>query len=959
MTSNEVFLSKSRSNPMRFELPALTLLVMLLSGGSVLAVDTGEEFFERKIRPILSNHCFACHGPKAQMAGLNLSTAADFFKGSSNGPVVVPGDPENSRIVQVLSYQDKVKMPPTGKLPDEQIADLKKWIDIGAPWPDSVDEDSASGSSKIQTSNPTGRDFWSFQPVWKSTPPAVRNRAWVRTPVDQFILAKLEERGISPAPPAGKLTLLRRATFDLTGLPPTQEEIDAFLADRSLEAFSKVVDRLLASPRYGERWGRHWLDVARYADSTGADEDQLYPHAWRYRDYVIGAFNQDLPYKQFILEQLAGDLLPAARSGRINVNGIVATGLLALGPKPIAQQDKARMIYDVVDEQIDVISKAFLGLTVACARCHDHKFDPISTKDYYSLAAIFASTKSFKKIEGTVSQIYYHPLVASEVYGHYEQHQRKITAKQIEIDGIVDEEAARYSRRLRARLADYMVAARGVYQLRASAGELSTRQGLEPNVLDRWVHYLSPGDEVRPHLERWHQAQESSVAVIAKEYQTQFGASAGEWEEILAAWKTTFNTALASQMELPERPKFDAGKDRFFYEVFFGRADPDTGKIIQRGPLTLPEKGEEQAFSRNSLEELARLRLELEQLRKSSPPEPPMACAVAEGPDVQQRVFIRGSHENPGETVRKGFPEVLTEERRPEISRGSGRLELAQWLTSSNHPLTARVMANRIWQWHFGEGLVRTPNNYGRMGSKPTHPELLDFLAQRFIESGWSIKAMHRHIMLSSAYQMSGEITDSKAEADPANELWSRFNRRRLAVEEMRDSLLSLDGSLDLTVGGALITETVEAKDANKLSCADWIQCTRRTVYLPLRRSNLLTLLNLFDFGDATTSSEGRTRTNIAPQALFLMNSEFVDERSRRFAEFLLKNPELDDAKRFRQAYKVTLGRDPTVSEIENAIRYMAGFPQGTSGESSRLEGWQSFCRILMASNEFILCGLV
>jgi mono/diheme cytochrome c family protein len=927
-------------------------LLTLTVGGNVLASPAdGAEFFEAKIRPLLANNCFNCHGPRTQLAGLNLSTAADFFKGGDNGPVVANGEPENSRIVQVVGYQGKIKMPPAGKLSDQEIADLKSWVKMGAPWPD-MPSGAAPGDKKEKYSQ-AGHDFWAFQPVKSPPPPMVRNKAWVKTPLDPFILAKLEEKGILPAAPADKLALLRRATYDLTGLAPTEKEIQEFLSDTSPDAFSKVVDRLLASPRYGERWGRHWLDVARYADSTGADEDHVYPHAWRYRDYVIDAFNRDLPYDEFITEQLAGDLLPAGKSGEVNAKGIVATGFLALGPKPIAQQDKVKMVYDVVDEQIDVTTKAFLGLTVSCARCHDHKFDPISTKDYYSLASIFASTRSFQKIEGTVSQLYFEPLIPKEVFSLYDEHQKKVNAKKREIEDIVDKEAARYAAQLRVHLADYMVAAWKVYQLGASAADLANQQGLDLGVLERWVKYLKPDDEVKPHLERWHQAQASSVSAMAKEYQAHFEATARDWDQTLVNWKSKVESALVVKAEPPEKPKFDGGKDRFFSEVSFGIVEPDTGKIAQPGPLRLPEKGQEQLFAKESLERLSVLHQELDRLKKASPPEPPLACAVAEGQSIEQRVFIRGSHESQGEAVPKGFPQTMAGAHPPEIRQGSGRLELAKWLTDPKHPLTARVMANRLWQWHFGEGLVRTPSNYGKMGLKPTHPELLDFLARQFIKNGWSVKAMHRLIMLSSTYLMSSQVTGEKAAADPSNELWSHFNRRRLAVEEIRDSFLGLDGALDLTMGGSLMTDTGQGDGKDAPGVAP-VNSKRRTVYLPLRRSNLLSLLNLFDFGDATTTSDGRTRTNVAPQALFMMNSNFILERSRSLAEYLLKNPDLDDTQRVQRAYLVSLSRKPTAREIQDAVRYVCNFPRKNSGAEARLEGWQSFCQVLMASNEFI-----
>jgi mono/diheme cytochrome c family protein len=938
---------------MKIQVSCTILLVLLANRSASAGPADAVEFFESKIRPLLANNCFICHGPKMQMVGLDLSTASGFFKGSDNGPVVIKGDPENSRFIQAVGYQGKIKMPPAGKLQDQQIDDLRDWVRMGAPWPASVAAADVAAGNAREPHEPAEREFWAFRPVKKVVPPAVRNSSWIKTPVDHFILAKLEEKGIDPASHAGKLALLRRATFGLTGLPPTEQEIEEFLTDSSPDAFSKVVDRLLTSPRYGECWGRHWLDVARFAESTGADEDRRYPYAWRYRDYVIDSFNRDLPYDQFIMEQVAGDLLPAMKSGEVNINGVVATGFLALGPKPIAQQDKVKMVYDVVDEQIDVMSKAFLALTISCARCHDHKFDPISSKDYYSLASIFASTRSFKKIEGTVSQFYVEPLVSRSVYQKYEACQKKIGARMMEIDWIREEEAAGYARRLSSRMADYMVAAWKVYEQGASPAELASEQGLDLAVLERWVGYLRPDGEVKPHLARWRAVQESLLTATAKDYQDQFQIMAKEWQNALADWKSKIEAARESHTEIPEKPKFDGGKDRLFSELAFGSVDPGNGKIVRPGPLALPERSPEQLFSAESRERLAALRQDVEELKKASPPEPPMACAVAEGQSITQRIFMRGNHDTQGEEVPKGVPQILVEQQPFDLRQGSGRLELAKWLADPKNPLTARVMANRLWQWHFGEGLVRTPSNYGKMGLRPTHPELLDYLAGRFIESGWSIKAMHRLLMLSNTYQMSSQVTREKAEADPSNELWSHFNRRRLTVEEIRDSFLGLDGTLDLTMGGSLQTYN-DTEDGNERPSFSLPQTKRRTVYLPLRRSNLFSLLNLFDFGDATSSSDGRTRSNVAPQALFMMNSDFMSERSRCFAEFLLKGKSIDESQRIQQAYRIALSRSPTAQEIQNAIQYITRFPAKAAGREAYLDGWQSFCQILIASNEFI-----
>jgi Protein of unknown function (DUF1549)/Protein of unknown function (DUF1553)/Planctomycete cytochrome C len=914
----------------------LVLIAFLICASSP-GQTPGVAYFETKIRPLFASKCQGCHGAAARMAGLDLSSAAGFQKGADSGPLVSVSDPNESRLMRAIGYEGAIKMPPSGKLREDEIAALREWVRMGSPWP-------AETRKPLSDLNEQ-RKFWSFQPVHKVAPPEVRNKAWVRSPIDAFILAKLEEKHLQPAPAADKLTLLRRATYDLTGLPPTEIEIRNFLEDNSPEAFARVVDRLIKSPRYGERWGRHWMDVARYADSTGADEDHRYPYAWRYRDYVIEAFNRDEPYDQFVREQIAGDLLPAENGADVNVRGIVATGFLALGPKLIAEQDKKKMLYDMVDEEIDVASRAFLGLTIACARCHDHKFDPISTNDYYGLAAILVSSKQLAKIEGTVSELYFAPLVSKDVAGRYEAHQIRIKDKQKEIDDLLAEEGARYRDALAPRLADYMLTARRVYQDGAGAAEAATERKLDASIVEKWVAYLKPTNERRAHLELWYQAEAASGEAAAGEYQKRFIATATLRREAMAKWKQESLAAKAAGKEAPPAPKFPAGVDRFFTEVAFGK-----------GPFALPEKDRDKVISENGRTRLAPLEGDLKNLKTSGPPEPPLACALSEGTVIDQKVFIRGNPENQGEAAPKRFPLILASIRQAPIAKGSGRRELADWLAGVTNPLPARVMANRIWEWHFGEGIVRTPSNFGKMGERPTHPELLDYLAARFVEGGWSVKSMHRMLMLSSAYQMSSAPSPEALSGDADDSLLSRFPQRRLEVEEIRDSLLALDGSLDLTMGGALQSGHGTDKEfSDERMSLNPDQSKRRTVYLPLRRSNLPSVLTLFDFGDATSPGEGRSQTNVAPQALYMMNSEFVARQAGSLAKELLSDVALDDAGRIRQAYYRAQSRPPQEEEVRSALEYIRHFPgKHNTPEQGRMLAWTSFCRTLVASNDFL-----
>ena len=931
---------------------SFVLASALATSPSLAQAADPTDFFEKKIRPIFAENCQGCHNPELKTGGLDLSTPEGFANGSRSGPIVSRDNPESSRLLKVVGYEEKLKMPPRMKLGDPQIAALREWVMAGVPWPGAevappanVEEQQAETKEPLFTEDQ--RNFWAFQPVDDPAPPEVRRESWIQSPIDRFVLARIEQEGLAPASPADRPTLLRRATFDLTGLPPMEEEIARFVADDSPDAFDRVVTRLLGSPRYGERWGRHWLDVARYADSTGNDEDHRYPHAWRYRDYVIAAFNEDTPYDRFVREQIAGDLLPSGGPDGVNRRGIVATGFLALGPKALAQQDKDKMLYDVYDEQMDVVTKAFMGLTVTCARCHDHKFDPILTKDYYSLVGIFASTKSFRLPRDFVSKPWVTPLGPEEEYQQYLQHRDDIASKKFEIVDTVSEHVERHNRKLVGKQAEYMLAARAVYHDGAVLGDLAVEERLDKDVLGRWVSYLRPQtNDTRFHLSDWQSVPEETLPEVAQAYQAGFEELACEWRETMRRWREDVKKAVKDKnMPPPDRPKFDPEEDPFFYDVNFS----------ERGPFALSEEQQDAVIPPPTGAVVAGLRQELKLLEKTLPREPDLASSVAEGDLVQQKVFIRGDHHNPGESVSRGFPTILGGREEPPITESSGRLALAQWLTRDDHPLTARVMVNRIWHWHFGEGLVRSPNNFGKLGERPTHPALLDYLAKRFVDGGWSIKKMHRLLMLSSTYRMSSEAAADTLGKDPENKLLTRFERRRLNVEAIRDGLLALDGSLDLEMGGTLQfgygTDRENSTDRLSLNPE---KVDRRLVYLPLRRANLPTLLNLFDFGDATTTLGKRSGTNVAPQALFMMNSDFVATRARNLARTLLDDSGPGNAQRLERAYLITLNRRPESCEIESGLAYLDQLGSEPSDSMEDLDAWQSLCRVLMASNEFI-----
>ena len=921
-------------------MPARAAFALSLTVAAVtfpLSAQDQNEFFEKKIRPIFAASCQGCHNAKLKTAGLDLSTGEGFVASS---------------ILKVTSYDDRLKMPPQGKLPAQQLEDLAAWVKAGGVWPgaDAAKIPAAGGGLTTRKHGSafteTEKKFWSFQPVVRPAPPAVKLSSWPTGAIDNFILAGLESKGLKPPAPAGKLALLRRVTFDLTGLPPTGPEMAGFLADTSSAAYAKVVDRLLESPRYGERWGRHWLDVARYADSTGNDEDHRYPYAWRYRDYVIESFNQDVPYDRFIREQLAGDLMPPPEGAQVNRRGLVATGFLALGAKAIAQQDKKKMLYDVYDEQVDVTSKAFLGLTLSCSRCHDHKFDPLLQSDYYSMINFFANTKSFLDPETHVSKLLYVPLVPAAEYKKYQAYLDKVSSKKMELEDVVEGEKERLSAELTPRLAEYMLAAKAV-QGGGNAEAIAKEKNLDAPILAKWVKYLRFDWRQKPHLEAWSKATPETLAAAAKTYQDNYAAQLDAWNKKIAKWRANARQMLKEMnMPPPPRPMFNAEEDGFFFDIYFERG----------APFAISQHDQEQRFTPEAKAAMARLKQEQDELKKAAPPEPDMACGVADADSaVNQQLFVRGDYNSLGQETPKAFPRILSKGGDVLPSgNGSGRMALADWIAGESNPLTARVMANRIWQRHFGEGIVRTPDNFGRMGERPTHPELLDWLAARFVENGWSVKKLHREILLSSAYRMSSAASAEAVEKDPENKLFSRFNRRRLDVEEIRDGLLAIDGSLDYEVGGTMQQGFgTDGENSQSRLSVNPDKVKRRTVYVPLRRANLPALLNLFDFGDATTTTGKRAVTNVAPQALFMLNSEFLGERSSNLAARILKD-NATGAERMEAAYLQTVNRQPAAEEVDAGLTYVAGFTGKYPGEKAEAAAWQSLIRALMASNDFI-----
>jgi hypothetical protein len=1078
----------------------------------------GAEFFEKQVRPLLAERCQRCHGDKKPKGDLSLTSRTNLLEGGETGPAAVPGKPAESLLVKAIRYKDELKMPPKGKLKDREIAILTRWVEMGVPWPETGGSRPGVKGQKFVITQEQ-RKFWSFQPVKAVTPPAVKDAGWARSGLDRFILTALEARGLRPAAPADRRTLIRRATFDLTGLPPTPREIDNFLRDKSPHAFARVVDRLLASPRYGERWARHWLDVVRYTDCFdarilgGPGSEMDITEAWRYRDWVVDALNRDLPYSEFIKNQIAGDLLPARKTGSVNTEGIIATGMLAIGNWGGGDADKEKLLTDIADDQVDVVSRAFMGLTVACARCHHHKFDPIATEDYYGLAGIFFSTHILPNVGPKTNgpPMLRIPLLSREELARRDGYQRRLALFEKHLKGYEDGVKQRFAEKMRGQTAKYVLAAwdfqhRPTSEAKTSLTKFATQKGLFAFALRQWIDYLGMGEyrlmtkpvrDVRgfagvhafkgdpdcpsltvnstnkelailtfklpPRSVAVHPGPTNGVAVGWKSpitgtvkisgrlkdadpaggdgiawiidhrsasglHQMASGGFANGGAQTLTEGEGGKNLAAVKvkagdRIELLVLPKDNYVCDTTVVELVIakrdgsavwdltrdvvgdlhqsGKGNPHTDSLGNRsvwhfydmadsnrarkpaaghaalarwqevlaGGKTKRAKVEEAArdFQKKfdlsdtrspfwikdpadwrllpaaSQGMLAKLARELAALKQNPPPQPAFANGAQEGGvpgsphagvhDV--RVHVRGSYARLGEKVARHFPVILAGEKQKPITRGSGRLELAEWLARRDHPLTARVMVNRIWQNHFGEGIVRTPSNFGKLGERPTHPELLDYLARQFVQSGWSIKKMHRTIMLSAAYRQSSEADEKTRMSDPDNRLFGRMKRRRLEAEAIRDSLLAVAGRLDATRGGPAVRD---------------FSSPRRTLYLMTIRSDRSGFRPLFDVADSTAPVEKRLVSTVAPQALFLLNHPFVLEQTKALTERILRK-ERPDAERIRTTYLMLFGRPPGAEEIEIGQAFLA---RARRSAKTTKAAWEEYCQVLLCTNEFI-----
>ncbi|XZE20943.1 DUF1553 domain-containing protein [Pirellulaceae bacterium SH449] len=1061
-------------------------LVILLIGPcktTLLADETAElEFFENRIRPVLIEHCYECHSAESKVlkAGLLVDSAEGLRVGGDSGSALLPGDSSGSLLMQALRYES-TEMPPQGKLPDQVIADFARWIDSGAIDP----RTNSSSFQKPKIDIEEFRNFWSFVPPAKPEEPEIKRTDWPAHVIDYFVLAKMEEKSLEPVKPASKRALIRRATFDLIGLPPTPEEVAAFINDSSPNAFETVVERLLQSTAYGERWGRYWLDVARYAEDQ-AHTFSVTPNTngFRYRDWVISAFNSDMPYDLFLKRQIAADLMDEPEEDRLQ--HLPALGYFGLGAQYYKNTDAAKAAADELDDRIDTLTRGFLGLTVSCARCHDHKFDPIPQQDYYSLAGIFQS-----------SRLHNAPLVPKPEVEAYQRSQKQIKDLEEAISQTIATQGPRVREARVEQIASYMMTAwkqsrARALKLKLPSEKMAEDSGLDAKTLKRWSEFLRKEESKKISvLAKWYEAiqtdseqQTSSspadtleipdtirdaaqqvqriAALLLRQRDGQLSeAEANElaksvdtgnaiyrsrlvtksepvvtidvditdskelflvvtdggngnscdhadWAEPVLLtkdgnelsltdlkWretKTTYGTVNVDRnvngqgiriggkqyrfglgthatsmiaYELPEGvTRFRAiggldnsGSDQggcganasvqfHVYtqsprDVQINQADVLDLLFGEKGVFAVESDELEKHLPPEQAEALAEQRDSLKQLKESAPAMYPIAHVIAEAEPANMKVFIRGNPANQGDVAPRRFLRILCNEEPAHFQKGSGRLELADSIASADNPLTARVMVNRIWQHHFGRGLVGTPDNFGVLGEKPTHPELLDYLTHLFLESGWSIKSMHREIMLSSTYQLSTDRNDSNSNIDADNQFLWRMNRRRLQIEAWRDALLAVSGRLDPQLGGP----STNLADAGN---------NRRTIYAFISRHELNNMLRLFDFPDANITASTRTETTVPQQQLFVLNSPFMIEQARAFAKRLLDEVGEDIEARIHYAFELAYGRSATQREVLLAKQFLSGEDQEEERSLNSLNRWERYAQVILGSNEFM-----
>ena len=981
--------------------------------------DSDEEFFEAKIRPLLVTRCCGCHSTEKgkTQGGLALDSQQGWQHGGESGPAIEPGKADESLLIRAVQYgDDGPQMPPEdagGKLPDSEIALLKEWVRRGAYDP-RVTVVRRGGLTEQEL-----RAWWSFQPLRKA--PAIEGRPTAEHQIDGFIKARLESGGLTSSPEADRRTLIRRATYDLTGLPATTEEVDAFLADQSPIAYESLIDRLLQSPHYGERWGRHWLDVVRYADTAGENTDHPIPDAWRYRNWVIDAFNRDLPYDQFVREQIAGDLLHTHDSAASYADGVVATGFLAIARR--FDHDSDKHMHLTFEDTIDTLGKTFLGLSIACARCHDHKYDPISAKDYYAIYGILNSTRfAFPGCEAKQQPRDLIPLLPPAEWAKtVEPYDHQLAAIDAELKQLQDAQTAITSEFKTASansvksLAHGEIADGGAQPFddapENSLSSVEVKSGqmiqltIDPNgnygadtTLIEWQITEIGGAERQwnltqdivsdfpagnPHADRyrhsavWLFLDGGSGGLLpenVRDLQGQAGLHVWRSGDNPAVLVNSTNLPIAVWTSLPAQSVFvHPATESPVAVAWVSPIDGQvriSGRIVDAHPggptgvgWTIDQFDGDSAPVLKRLTEIGSQRTLLMAQRADLVAHAPVrefAYAVTEGTVANARLHLRGDPEKLGEEVPRRWLELLGGQ---EISAdaGSGRRQLAEWLTDPANPLVARVMVNRIWQYHSGKGLVQTPNDFGTRGQHPSHPELLDWLAAQFMESGWSVKSMHRLMMLSATYRQStgdetGDTHRKGMAVDPNNTLYWRFDRRRLSAEELRDSLLAVSEQIDLSPGGPHpIPPTGTWSFSQHVPFAGVSDTNKRSIYLMTLRNRRQPFMGLFDGADPNATTPQRQVTTVPTQSLYFLNDPFFHEQAGKVAERILKQP--NDDSRLNELFRVVFQRSPSATERETAKRFLAEYLAAISDVPATDQprtAWSAYARIVLSSNEFL-----
>lgn len=934
----------------------LALLVSAISISSSLSVSAddraGLDFFEKNVRPLLVQHCYECHSQKAgkNKGGLLLDRRSGWAKGGDSGPSIVPKKPSESLFVEAINYES-LEMPPKSKLKPAEIAIFEKWIQLGVPDPRDG-EIVRPGTRKIDFNKE--RQAWAFQKPLHSLPTAPVDAAWA-APIDRFVFVEMNKRKIKPVALAPRDTWLRRVTFDLTGLPPTSKERADFINDSSDQAKSRVVDRLLASKQFGVHWARHWMDISRYADSNGGDINLTYFNAWRYRDYVVNAFNSDKPYDEFIREQIAGDQL-LSDSDHQRAQKIIATGFLIIGPKMLSERNKEKLHMDVVDEQLDTIGRVFMGLTLGCARCHDHKFDPISTKDYYALAGILRSTETVYGIRmgnvnvsgwleqdlpmsaDLVAKISAHAKLLKTTTSELASIKRKLgtasrqTPKPQDLPGIIvdDTQATLVGAWKKSTFSKRFVGVGYIHDEQQDRGKKSVT--FTPDIPQAGEY------EVRISFP-YSKGRASNVPVVVKD-------ADGEHALVVNQERPPEHNLLFKSLGRFRFEKGSNGYVRISNKAANGYVIADAAQFLDVKIQDTEKPAKDKAAQEALRKQKTKLEAQLKQL-KANAPKKPQAMAVRDFPKVADTsIRIRGVVDQHGPVAPRGFLQVVGIPDIKSIDAStSGRVELANWISHPDNPLTARVMVNRIWAKLIGEGIVRSVDNFGRLGHQPSNPGLLDRLATDFVRSGWSIKSTIRESCLTRTYGLGSEFNAQAYELDPENKWHWRHARVRLPAESIRDSMLATSGQLDYSLGGSSVLglgESAVANNSNENTGTRQGELRRRSLYLPIIRNDLPPFLTVFDFADSDVVTGQRNVTNVPAQALLMLNSPFVKSCAQATVTEMSKAAK-QPAQKVAWLYKRLLSRSPTDTEVEQAINFI--------GDSAT--GWETFCHSLLASSEF------